>query len=157
VSSFPTTSTRSLRPSRSCWATPSFVVGSPAELAPSPPSGRGRTSWSSRRRFTGRRSSVLDLAIVGPDPGVAGGLLAQTEAPRTGAVGLGRNPELPYLRSRRLDGPRAGSPVRGPDVPPLLPGVDIVNVVAAATVIGRRVRDARTRFVCAATASSGFG
>jgi glycosyltransferase involved in cell wall biosynthesis len=32
-----------------------------------------------------------------------------------------------------------------------------VNVLAAATVIGRRVRDARTLFVCAASASNGFG
>ena len=100
---------------------------------------------------------MVDLAILGQDPGFAGGILAQTEALWRGAVALGREPELHYLRYRRLDRSRGRSLLRGRDVPPVAPGVDIVNVLAAATVIGRRVRDAPTRFVCTATASSGFG
>jgi glycosyltransferase involved in cell wall biosynthesis len=35
--------------------------------------------------------------------------------------------------------------------------VDVVNVLAAATAIGRRIRSASATFVCTATASSGFG
>jgi len=100
---------------------------------------------------------VPDLAIVGQDPGFRGGILAQTRALWDGAVSLGREPELYYLRYRRLDDARGGTPVRGRGVEPILPGADALNVLAAAAVIARRVRGVRTRFVCAATASNGFG
>jgi glycosyltransferase involved in cell wall biosynthesis len=100
---------------------------------------------------------VSDLAIVGQDPGFAGGVLAQTEALWQAARSLGREPELHYLRYRRLDASRGASSLDGHAVSPLVPGVEIVNVLAAAAVIAPRIRDARARFVCAAGASNGFG
>jgi glycosyltransferase involved in cell wall biosynthesis len=100
---------------------------------------------------------VSDLAILGQDPGFAGGVMAQTEALWRGAEELGRRPELHFLRYPRLDGARASAELHGRDVAPLVPGVEILNVVAAAGVIARRIRRAQTRFVCAAAASNGFG
>jgi glycosyltransferase involved in cell wall biosynthesis len=100
---------------------------------------------------------VTDLAIVGQDPGFRGGIGAQTEALWRAAQSLGREPELHYLRYRRLDGFRPGALAQGRDVPPLVPGVDIVNVAASAAVISRRLGEARTLLVCAATASNGLG
>jgi glycosyltransferase involved in cell wall biosynthesis len=100
---------------------------------------------------------VADLAIVGQDPGFRGGIGAQTEALWEAAVSLKRTPELHYLRYRRLDGSRDGGLAQGRDVAPVLPGLDLVNVLAAAAVIQRRVRMAQSLFVCAATASNGFG
>jgi glycosyltransferase involved in cell wall biosynthesis len=100
---------------------------------------------------------MADLAIVGQDPGFAGGVLAQTEALWQAALSLGRDPELHYLRYRRLDASRRTPTLDGRAVPPLFPGADIVNVMAAAAVIAPRIRDARARFVCAAGASNGFG
>ena len=100
---------------------------------------------------------MADLAIVGQDPGFAGGVLAQTEALWQAALSLGRDPELHYLRYRRLDASRRAPSLDGRAVPPLFPGADIVNVMAAAAVIAPRIRDARARFVCAAGASNGFG
>jgi glycosyltransferase involved in cell wall biosynthesis len=100
---------------------------------------------------------VADLAILGQDPGFAGGIMAQTEALWNAAVSLGRDPELHYLRYRRLDGPRRGAALHGRGVAPVVPGVEIVNVLAAAALLARRTRQARSRFVCAAVASNGFG
>jgi glycosyltransferase involved in cell wall biosynthesis len=100
---------------------------------------------------------VAELAIVGQDPGFRGGIVAQTEALWNAAVSLGCDPALHYLRYRRLDRDRAEAAVHGRGVDPLLPDIDVVNVLAAAVVIGRRVRPASASFVCTATASSGFG
>ena len=104
-----------------------------------------------------RRSSVAELAILGQDPGFAGGILAQTEALWDAALSLGRNPELHYLRHHRLDRPRAAAALRGRGVAPVVPGVEIVNALVAAALLARRTRQAPTRFVCAAVASNGFG
>jgi glycosyltransferase involved in cell wall biosynthesis len=100
---------------------------------------------------------VADLAIVGQDPGFAGGVLAQTNALWRAAVELGREPELHYLRVPRLDAPRAATSLDGRGVQPLVPGLEALNALAAAAVIAPRIRTARARFVCAATASNGFG
>jgi glycosyltransferase involved in cell wall biosynthesis len=100
---------------------------------------------------------VADLAIVGQDPGFAGGVLAQTEALWQAARSLGREPELHYLRYRRLDAARDTIRLQGRAVQPVIPDLDVVNVLAAAVVVARRIRSARTRFVCAASASNGFG
>jgi glycosyltransferase involved in cell wall biosynthesis len=100
---------------------------------------------------------VVDLAIVGQDPGFAGGVLAQTETLWNAAVSVGRDPELHYLRYRRLDNARRGAALHGRAVSPIVPDLELANVLAAATVVANRIRSARARFVCAATASSGFG
>ena len=100
---------------------------------------------------------MADLAILGQDPGFAGGIMAQTEALWNAAVSLGRDPELHYLRYRRLDGPRRGAALHGRGLSPVVPDVEIVNVLAAAALVARRTRQARSRFVCAAVASNGFG
>jgi glycosyltransferase involved in cell wall biosynthesis len=100
---------------------------------------------------------VADLAIVGQDPGFAGGVLAQTEAIWQAARSLDREPELHYLRYRRLDASRCDAGLDGRAVRPLVPGVEVLNVLAAAAVIAPRIRGVRTRFVCAASASNGFG
>jgi glycosyltransferase involved in cell wall biosynthesis len=100
---------------------------------------------------------VTDIAIVGQDPGFAGGVTAQTEALWQAAVAIGREPELHYLRYRSLDDARSSASLQGRGVTPLVPGLDVANVVAAAGVVARRVRRARTRLVCAAVASHGFG
>jgi glycosyltransferase involved in cell wall biosynthesis len=73
------------------------------------------------------------------------------------ARSLGREPELHYLRRRRLDAARRASSLDGRGVSPLLPGVEIVNVLAAGAMIAPRIREARARFVCAAVASNGIG
>jgi glycosyltransferase involved in cell wall biosynthesis len=99
---------------------------------------------------------MTDLAILGQDPGFAGGVRAQIEALWRAAVAVGRDPELHYLRYRRLDGARAGTLLRGRSVSPTVPGFDIANVLSSSVRIALRTRDARTRFVCAAVASQGF-
>jgi glycosyltransferase involved in cell wall biosynthesis len=100
---------------------------------------------------------VTDLAIIGQDPGFAGGALAQTQALWQAACSLGREPELHFLRFRRLDESRRSAGLQGRGVSPLVPDVEIVNVLEAAALIARRVRAARARFVCAASAANGFG
>jgi glycosyltransferase involved in cell wall biosynthesis len=99
---------------------------------------------------------MTDLAIVGQDPGFLGGVLSQTEALWRAAVDLGREPELQYLRYPRLDMQRRKAALAGHGVSPLIPGADVLNVLGAAARLAPRVRRARTRFVCAATGSSGF-
>ncbi len=100
---------------------------------------------------------MVDLAVVGQDPGFAGGVLAQTRALFDAAEALGRVPELHYLRYHRLDEARRPAGLRGRGVRPLVPGLEIANVLGAAAVIATRIRRAETRFVCAASASNGFG
>jgi glycosyltransferase involved in cell wall biosynthesis len=99
---------------------------------------------------------MTDLAIVSQDPGFLGGVLAQTEALWNAAVALGREPELQYLRYPRLDRQRGEAALEGRGVSPLIPHVDVLNVLGAAARLAPRVRRARTRFICAATGSSGF-
>ena len=84
-------------------------------------------------------------------------MLAQTETLWNAAASLGWNPELHYLRYRRLDDSREGAALHGRAVSAVVPDLELANVLAAAAVVANRVRSARARFVCAATASSGFG
>jgi glycosyltransferase involved in cell wall biosynthesis len=100
---------------------------------------------------------VADFAIAGQDPGFAGGVGTMMEELWQAVEALGRTPELHYLRYRQLDGTRTGSALIGRSVRPLLPGVDAVNVLAASARMAGGIRRARTRFVCAAVASHGFG
>jgi glycosyltransferase involved in cell wall biosynthesis len=95
---------------------------------------------------------VTDLAVIAPDPAFGGGGRALTEALLDAAAELGREPELHFLRNRRL--PAAG--VGGRAVPQLVPGFDAANVLAAAGMIAPRVRDARALFVCTTVASYGY-
>jgi hypothetical protein len=99
---------------------------------------------------------MTDLAIVGQDPGFLGGVLTQTEALWNAAVTLGRKPELHYLRYPRLDEQRGEAVLEGRGVSPLVPRADLLNVLGAAARLAPRVRRAQTRFICAATGSSGF-
>jgi glycosyltransferase involved in cell wall biosynthesis len=84
-------------------------------------------------------------------------VLAQTEALWTAALSLGREPELHYLRYRRLDDSRREAALEGRAVSPIVPNLEIANVLAAAAIVASRTRSSRARFICAATASSGFG
>lgn len=101
---------------------------------------------------------MSDFAIIGSDPAFGGGVRALTEALWHAAEELGREPELHFLRNRRLR--RRGAPameLRGRGVPQVLPSFDAANVLVAAAMIAPRVRAANTRFVCAGAASYGYG
>jgi glycosyltransferase involved in cell wall biosynthesis len=72
------------------------------------------------------------------------------------AASLGRTPELHYLEYPRLKTGAGDGPLAGHGVPRVVPGLDAANVVCASFRIARRIRPARTRFVCAAVASHGY-
>jgi glycosyltransferase involved in cell wall biosynthesis len=100
---------------------------------------------------------MTDFAIIAPDPAFGGGGRALTEALWSAAEDLGREPELHFLRNRRLS--RSSAPVlaiRGRGVPQVLPGFDAANVLAAAAVMAPRARNANARFVCTTVASYGY-
>ena len=99
---------------------------------------------------------MIDLAILGQDPAFGGGVSTMTNELLRAAVSLGRSPELLYLRYRSLDGRRLPPTLPEHPVRPLVPGLDGVNVLAAAFGNARRAREARSRFVCAAVASHGY-
>jgi glycosyltransferase involved in cell wall biosynthesis len=94
---------------------------------------------------------MTDLAVISPDPAFGGGGRALTEALLRAAEDVGREPELHFLRNRRL----AAADVSGRSVPQLVPGFDAANVVASAAMMAPGVRHARTLFVCATVASYG--
>jgi glycosyltransferase involved in cell wall biosynthesis len=103
---------------------------------------------------------MRDFAIVAPDPGFGGGGRAMTEALWRAAEGLGREPELHFLRSPRLpdteDDPVFTKEriVRSP-----LPFPDMASykVWLTAPRVADRLRKVRACFVCAAVASYGYG
>ncbi len=123
----------------------------------------GRLVVGARCRAAGRplpeRPSVADLAIVGQDPGFAGG---RAGADRS-AMGRGRLawprpgaplPSLPAARRRATEGPHSTDAA----CRPIVPGPRDRECPRC----GRGHRDpdpsrAEARFVCAATASNGFG
>jgi glycosyltransferase involved in cell wall biosynthesis len=101
---------------------------------------------------------MADLAIVAPDPSFGGGGRALTEALWHAAENLGRDPELHFLRHRNLQTSRAEEMfLRGRSVPQVAPGLDAVNVLAAAALIAPRARRARACFVATTVASYGYG
>ena len=110
----------------------------------------------SRRTSTGWCLHVADFAIIGQDPGFAGGARTQTEALWNAALALGRTPEFYYLEYRRLAGGRAATVLRGRGVSAPVPGLDAANVLAASLRLAPELRRASTRFVCAAVASHGY-
>jgi glycosyltransferase involved in cell wall biosynthesis len=100
---------------------------------------------------------MRDLAIISPDPAFGGGGRALTEALWRAAEELGREPELHYLRNRRLRRSVPGATgLRGRGVPQVLPAFDAANVLAAAAMIAPRARTATARFVCTTVASYGY-
>ncbi len=99
---------------------------------------------------------MSDLAIVAPDPGFGGGGRALTEALWRAAEELGREPELHFLRYRRLPPGRDGVFSRRRSVPQLVPGLNAVNVLTAATLIAPRIRRARSCFVSTTVGSHGY-
>jgi glycosyltransferase involved in cell wall biosynthesis len=100
---------------------------------------------------------MRDFAIIAPDPAFGGGGRALTEALWRAAEELGREPELHFLRNRRLPPSSAtATEIRGRGVPQVLPGFDAANVIAAAALIAPRARAANARFVCATVASYGY-
>src|SRR5262249_3822546 len=112
---------------------------------------------ASRRRAAGdhlpeRARRMTDLAVIAPDPAFGGGGRALSESLLRAAEEVEREPELHFLRNRRL---RAAD-VRGRSVPQLVPGFDAANVVASAAMIAPRVRNARALFVCTTVASYGY-
>jgi glycosyltransferase involved in cell wall biosynthesis len=98
-----------------------------------------------------------DFAIICSDPAFGGGGRALTEALWRAAEEIGREPDLNFLRNRRVR--RLGAPgaeLGGRGVPQVLPPFDAANVLAAAAMMAPRVRTANTRFVCATAASYGY-
>ena len=73
---------------------------------------------SCRKDSTAGCSQVADLAIVGQDPGFAGGGLAQTEALWRAAVALGRSRSSTTCVTARLDSRRREARAQGPRRPP---------------------------------------
>jgi glycosyltransferase involved in cell wall biosynthesis len=100
---------------------------------------------------------LREFALLGQDPGFGGGVGTMTEELRRAAETAAFEPELHYLRYPSLDRDRRDSLVRGRSVSPVVPGLDVANIVVASARIARRIRDARARFVCAAVASHGYG
>ena len=100
---------------------------------------------------------MADLAILGQDPGFAGGIMAQTVALWEAAESFGRNPELHYLRYRRLDGARPTARLAGTAVQPVVRDLDALNVLVAARRLAGRVQTIPALFVCTAAASAGYG
>lgn len=99
-----------------------------------------------------------DLAVLGQDPRLGGGALAQSRAFVDAARDLGRGPSLHYLAYRGLTG-RPAAPL-GADtgaIPQLVPGLDAVNQFAAALRIAPALRRARTVWVVSTVASHGYG
>ena len=101
---------------------------------------------------------MSDFAIVASDPAFGGGGRALTEALWHAARELEREPELHFLRYRRL---HTSAPeeifTRRRSVPQVLPALNALNVLTAATLIAPRIRRARSCFVSAAVASHGYG
>jgi glycosyltransferase involved in cell wall biosynthesis len=102
---------------------------------------------------------VHDVAIVSPDPGFGGGGRALTEALWRAAEGIGREPELHFLRNMRLpetdDSVFERTRVVHSWLP--VPGIDAYKLWLAAPRVADRLRKARASFVCAAVASYGYG
>jgi glycosyltransferase involved in cell wall biosynthesis len=103
---------------------------------------------------------MRDFAIVAPDPGFAGGGRALTEALWRAVEGIGREPELHFLRNPRLPG-SDDDPVftRTRVVRSPLPFPDLVayKLWVTAPRIADRLRNVRACFVCAAVAPYGYG
>jgi glycosyltransferase involved in cell wall biosynthesis len=100
---------------------------------------------------------MTDLAVVAQDPRFAGGSRTVLDAFWREAEALGRRPRLYHLAYRSL-AERPG--IESDEVEPVeqvVPQLDALNQLVAAERIGRRVREARSLWVVAATASHGFG
>ena len=99
---------------------------------------------------------MIDLAVVGLDPRFQGGALAQMEAFWTGAVALGRVPELHYLAHPTLRGvPLDGSPLDVPGYRPRYGNIDSLNQWDAGRV-APALRDARSLWVVSTSAAHGY-
>jgi glycosyltransferase involved in cell wall biosynthesis len=99
---------------------------------------------------------TADLLVLGQDPRLGGGGLAQTEAFWKGAAALGRSPHLVWLGYRGTAARQwPATPVCGDEVRGLVPGLDALNQLAAAARSKARVRAARSAWVVAAVASHG--
>ena len=103
---------------------------------------------------------MTDLAIIGPDPAFGGGGRALTEALWRAAAEIGHEPELHFLRNDRMPAAEQ-DPVftRRQEVrsPLPVPDAEPYKLMLAATRIGKRVSGAGACFVCAPTASYGYG
>jgi glycosyltransferase involved in cell wall biosynthesis len=100
---------------------------------------------------------VTDLAVVAQDPRFGRGVLAQLEAFWRGAAGLGRHPNLLYLRRRslaRVD--LSGSPLDLPGLPGALSAVDALHQTVDARRLVPHLRPARSVWVVSTTASYGY-
>ena len=100
---------------------------------------------------------MTDLAVVAQDPRFGRGVLAQLEAFWRGAAGLGRRPELLYLRRRSLAGvDLTGSPLDLPGLPGPLSAVDALHQTIDARRLVPHLRPARSVWVVSTTASYGY-
>src|SRR5690349_20284021 len=103
---------------------------------------------------------MRDFAIVAADPGFGGGGRALTEALWHAAAGIGREPELHFLRNPRLPATDE-DPVftKTRVVRNTLPFPDMTSykLWLAAPRIADRLRKSRSCFVCAPVASYGYG
>ncbi len=99
---------------------------------------------------------MIDLAVLGQDPGFRGGVTAQITPFLDGAARHGYAPTLLYLAYGALDSSRDG--VSAPTVPvgQAIPGLDAVNQFASAHRLAPLVREARSVWVNATHASHGY-
>lgn len=102
---------------------------------------------------------MRDFAILSPDPGFGGGGRALTEALWNVAEGIGREPELHFLRNMRLPESDDGIFRRTRVVHSWLPfpGIEAYKLWLAAPRIADRLRRSHSCFVCAPVASYGYG
>src|SRR5213079_872843 len=92
-----------------------------------------------------------DLAVLGQDPRLGGGGLAQTAEFWEAALALGRRPHLYWLGYRGTRGrawPKTA--VAGTELGQVLPGADALNQLSAAARVAPRLRRARSAWVVAA-------
>lgn len=97
---------------------------------------------------------MIDLAVVGQDPGFRGGVTAMTGTFLTAARALGREATLLHLRYPALD-ERRSDDGRTHRVDPVIPALDALNQSAAARRLASQVRDARSAWVVSTAASHG--
>ena len=100
---------------------------------------------------------MTDVAVVAQDPRFGRGALAQLEAFWRGAGGLGRHPNLLYLRRRSVAGfDLTGSALDLPGLPGPLSAVDALHQTVDAQRLVPHIRPARSVWVVSTIASYGY-
>lgn len=98
---------------------------------------------------------MIDLAVIGQDPGFRGGVATQTQPFLDAAVAAGREPTLLCLSYNALEGGRPDLGIPVVPVASVLPGLDGLNQLVAARRLGPIAREATAVWVVSTLASHG--